>query len=166
MRWDYGHIYKEIRQSKGLTQKEVCGNFLSRSHLANIEQNRVMPSFEIMEYLLRQIDMDFREFDYICNYYQPNVRSQILLTVNQILSIPSLEELEEIQNLSQNYLNLYPQDIPIQNLLKQVDMIHEIHSNGFTSNKAQDLAQLLWKDLRSEERRVGKECRSRWSPYH
>ena len=24
----------------------------------------------------------------------------------------------------------------------------------------------LIKDTRSEERRVGKECRSRWSPYH
>ena len=24
----------------------------------------------------------------------------------------------------------------------------------------------LVKELRSEERRVGKECRSRWSPYH
>ena len=24
----------------------------------------------------------------------------------------------------------------------------------------------LLEDLRSEERRVGKECRSRWSPYH
>src|SRR5260370_13555106 len=23
-----------------------------------------------------------------------------------------------------------------------------------------------WRDSRSEERRVGKECRSRWSPYH
>src|SRR2546426_5357934 len=23
-----------------------------------------------------------------------------------------------------------------------------------------------WKEIRSEERRVGKECRSRWSPYH
>ena len=23
-----------------------------------------------------------------------------------------------------------------------------------------------FKDMRSEERRVGKECRSRWSPYH
>ena len=23
-----------------------------------------------------------------------------------------------------------------------------------------------WQQLRSEERRVGKECRSRWSPYH
>ena len=36
------------------------------------------------------------------------------------------------------------------------------------------LAQILWgvllkstpNQLRSEERRVGKECRSRWSPYH
>ena len=26
--------------------------------------------------------------------------------------------------------------------------------------------QLIEADLRSEERRVGKECRSRWSPYH
>ena len=26
--------------------------------------------------------------------------------------------------------------------------------------------QLLYIQLRSEERRVGKECRSRWSPYH
>ena len=27
-------------------------------------------------------------------------------------------------------------------------------------------ANLLWAISRSEERRVGKECRSRWSPYH
>ena len=26
--------------------------------------------------------------------------------------------------------------------------------------------QLIAGNLRSEERRVGKECRSRWSPYH
>ena len=25
---------------------------------------------------------------------------------------------------------------------------------------------LLLEEIRSEERRVGKECRSRWSPYH
>src|SRR3712207_8009767 len=29
-----------------------------------------------------------------------------------------------------------------------------------------DLSVLLDGKLRSEERRVGKECRSRWSPYH
>ena len=32
-----------------------------------------------------------------------------------------------------------------------------------TLNPAQQIIKIL---LRSEERRVGKECRSRWSPYH
>ena len=29
-----------------------------------------------------------------------------------------------------------------------------------------EMIQSLRPDWRSEERRVGKECRSRWSPYH
>ena len=28
------------------------------------------------------------------------------------------------------------------------------------------ISPMLMRDMRSEERRVGKECRSRWSPYH
>ena len=35
----------------------------------------------------------------------------------------------------------------------------------FAKEKAIDLA-IVGMDDRSEERRVGKECRSRWSPYH
>ena len=31
---------------------------------------------------------------------------------------------------------------------------------------AQTLTTRFQKEFRSEERRVGKECRSRWSPYH
>ena len=31
---------------------------------------------------------------------------------------------------------------------------------------AEQLVNLTVKEVRSEERRVGKECRSRWSPYH
>ena len=40
------------------------------------------------------------------------------------------------------------------------------HEDGFKSVK--DLVSFLelCGVLRSEERRVGKECRSRWSPYH
>ena len=35
-----------------------------------------------------------------------------------------------------------------------------------TGNKTQTVSQSFKAFLRSEERRVGKECRSRWSPYH
>ena len=33
-------------------------------------------------------------------------------------------------------------------------------------NEYMNLIDFFTKPLRSEERRVGKECRSRWSPYH
>ena len=39
------------------------------------------------------------------------------------------------------------------------DYIGKFKISGSSSDK-------LLKKLRSEERRVGKECRSRWSPYH
>ena len=29
-----------------------------------------------------------------------------------------------------------------------------------------EICEIVGGDVRSEERRVGKECRSRWSPYH
>ena len=35
-----------------------------------------------------------------------------------------------------------------------------------SKSKARKTAKLYAEVLRSEERRVGKECRSRWSPYH
>ena len=34
------------------------------------------------------------------------------------------------------------------------------------NNIAELISLYLTKECRSEERRVGKECRSRWSPYH
>ncbi len=39
----------------------------------------------------------------------------------------------------------------------------------YRASSAQDLEAILENEeihIRSEERRVGKECRSRWSPYH
>ena len=37
---------------------------------------------------------------------------------------------------------------------------------GKVSKKTMDYSSLRLVQWRSEERRVGKECRSRWSPYH
>src|SRR3712207_8313662 len=39
-----------------------------------------------------------------------------------------------------------------------------IHTHGIISNPL--AYEPISPELRSEERRVGKECRSRWSPYH
>ena len=48
---------------------------------------------------------------------------------------------------------------------------HDLNHLSRVTNLAMAIADsenfTQWeKDMRSEERRVGKECRSRWSPYH
>ena len=42
---------------------------------------------------------------------------------------------------------------------------HPFHEKTKSSNFFLDIVNALG-GVRSEERRVGKECRSRWSPYH
>ena len=54
--------------------------------------------------------------------------------------------------------------------MDKISDLKEIVINTLDLNKAQDIITIDLKDkssmARSEERRVGKECRSRWSPYH
>ena len=78
MRWDFGQIYKQIRQSKGLTQAEVCVNEIARSTLANFETGISIPKFETMVFFLDQIDMSIEEFRYIRHEFQPSERQPIL----------------------------------------------------------------------------------------
>ena len=47
----------------------------------------------------------------------------------------------------------------IKPVLQQISLLTGLNVGGKTLNIAIQL-------VRSEERRVGKECRSRWSPYH
>ena len=51
---------------------------------------------------------------------------------------------------------------------KQTSDLYDITNNPFIFNARPTLEhlRLLFGETRSEERRVGKECRSRWSPYH
>ena len=39
-------------------------------------------------------------------------------------------------------------------------------ADGFAEIKIKEVKKCMRDPKRSEERRVGKECRSRWSPYH
>ena len=43
--------------------------------------------------------------------------------------------------------------------------LHTNNENAIDLMSANDLLKII-QNMRSEERRVGKECRSRWSPYH
>ena len=61
------------------------------------------------------------------------------------------------------------ENIEMKKLYRLVNKLvkeNKIKFGFYNSQKSLDLLQLCYNKSRSEERRVGKECRSRWSPYH
>ena len=71
---------------------------------------------------------------------------------------------EKHGNLSINSDNLFPI------IKKWLYSDHDIFFRELISNGCDAITKLkkleMMGEYRSEERRVGKECRSRWSPYH
>ena len=49
---------------------------------------------------------------------------------------------------------------------KKLDNLMKAIEDGLYARTTKERLEALESQKRSEERRVGKECRSRWSPYH
>ena len=152
MRYDFGNVYKEIRESKGLTQEDVCGSVLSRTSLSKIESGKTTPKYENMEFLLRQINMSFEEFEYICNLYQPSERSTIMQTYLNMGSILGTSELEKLFQKCQDYLKTH-HDLPIEEISDMLEVVIYIrqHGTGELSGHAEQVVKKLWRKIEKQD---------------
>ncbi|HEM2825950.1 TPA: helix-turn-helix transcriptional regulator [Streptococcus suis] len=149
MRWDYGSVYKSIRKSKHLSQEQICGDYLNRSTLVRFEKNQTIPSYELMRFLLKQVDMTFEEFEYLCNYYQPSQRQQLLYDIDNLRN-PTTKTMEDLIKRCQDHLKKEPNDIPIHRkclLLETVVAVRKSSSITQLSDEAETLSKLLWSEL-------------------
>ena len=152
MRYDFGKVYKEIRESKGLTQEEVCGNVLSRTSLSKIESGKVTPKYENMEFLLRQINMSFEEFDYICHIYQPSQRTEIMQTYLNMNSIIGGSGLVHFFETCQNYLKTH-HDLPIEEIRDMLEVVIHIRQHGTEqlSDQVKQTVKKLWEKIEKQD---------------
>ena len=152
MRYDFGKVYKEIRESKGLTQEEVCGDILSRTSLSKIESGKVTPKYENMEFLLRQINMSFEEFDYICQLYQPSQRTEIMQTYLNMRSIIGTSDLVNLIQKCQDYLKTH-HDLPVEEIRDMLEVVIYIrqHGTGELSDHAEQVVKKLWRKIEKQD---------------
>ena len=68
-----------------------------------------------------------------------------------------------IQRLTTVVLTYYS-DTEIEDLWREV--VLRRYENAVSEDELMQILKISCDIMRSEERRVGKECRSRWSPYH
>ncbi|MFI3116474.1 helix-turn-helix domain-containing protein [Streptococcus suis] len=149
MRWDYGSVYKSIRKSKRLSQEQICGDFINRTTLVRFEKNQTIPSYELMRFLLKQVDMTFEEFEYLCNYYQPSQRQQLLYDIDNLRN-PTTKMMEDLINRCHDHLKKEPNDDPIRRkcqLLETVVAVRNSTSFNQLSEEAETLSKLLWSEL-------------------
>ena len=132
MRYDFGNVYKEIRESKGLTQEDVCGSVLSRTSLSKIESGKTTPKYENMEFLLRQINMSFEEFEYICHLYHPSERTEIMQTYLNMRSIIGTSDLINLFQKCQDYLKTH-HDLPIEEIRDMLEVVNTGQGNYQTT---------------------------------
>lgn len=141
-----GSIYKEIRESKNLTQSAVCKNILSRSNLANFECNKSIPSYEKMAFLLRQLDITFEEFAYICNHYKPDKRQLIIQKALNMVSVSNNKEIEDFLKEVKTYLQYNQEDVPIRRLYQKLDIVLSVRQSDFSPH-AKKLAEKVWSEI-------------------
>ncbi|MDU0850030.1 MAG: ATP-binding cassette domain-containing protein [Staphylococcus epidermidis] len=132
MRWDIGSVYKYIRKSKGITQNEVCGDYITHSNLSKFENNHSTPRYDTMELLLRQIDMSFDEF---------KMQGQNTSGIKQLLG-------KHIGYISQNYAQSFNE---YTRLDKQLIAIYRYHFNVSKDNALKKIKKALtWVNLNDE----------------
>ena len=129
MRYDFGKVYKDIRESKGLTQEEVCGKVLSRTSLSKFESGKATPKYENMEFLLHQVNMSFEEFEYICHLYQPSQRTEIMQAYLNTSSIFGTSSLVNLFETCQDYLKIH-HDLPIEEIRDMLEIVIYIRQHG------------------------------------
>ena len=60
----------------------------------------------------------------------------------------------------------FPEGIFYQGRLSNDKCPHRVPAKNIYTPAKGEVVKVFLRGKRSEERRVGKECRSRWSPYH
>ena len=152
MRYDFGKVYKDIRESKGLTQEEVCGNGLSRTSLSKFESGKATPKYENMEFLLRQINMSFEEFEYICHLYQPSQRTEIMQTYLNTSSIFGTSSLVNLFETCQDYLKTH-YDLPIEEIRDMLEIVIHIRQHGTEqlSDQVKQIVKKLWEKIEKQD---------------
>ncbi|SJZ54775.1 Helix-turn-helix domain-containing protein [Pilibacter termitis] len=148
MHWNYGKIYRKIRKAKGISQQAVCKDIISRVTLSHFENGKHDPNYVTMQHILRQIDMSFDEFEFICNMYLSEERENIIKDLHSSFSSANIEHLKEIKKRCENYLKVN-EDIAIEEINGIVSSwLHLIENNlQEIDEKSKEFVHFIWQRL-------------------
>ncbi|WP_086312339.1 hypothetical protein A5821_000091 [Enterococcus sp. 7F3_DIV0205] len=105
--FNYGNTYKTVRKAKCISQKEVCGNHISRTTLSKFENGHSDITLSNFIYLLEKLDLTFEEFLYLMedNHGVDMTKGNILKKFIAIKSNLEQDKIEQLVTTCNDYLD-------------------------------------------------------------
>jgi transcriptional regulator with XRE-family HTH domain len=82
--FDVGAFFKEIRRTRGYTQKDAGGDYISKSQLSRFENGETILTAEKLYYAITQISMTPNEFFNAFNDYKLDRMQELYRTLDNI----------------------------------------------------------------------------------
>ena len=175
-------------KSEGVTVQPTCCGHCSQTKKIEMKQGQIYLYGEVhadVKCLEQELELwgelyanGTRDLFVEMPYYTAAYLNEWMHTESDDILDQLFQDLSGTQNHSQDVLDFYRQikiDYP-ETVFHGTDIGHQYDSTGARylaemraagQSSSEDYALALENiEQRSEERRVGKECRSRWSPYH
>lgn len=145
-----GPALKTIRLGKGYTQKYVVKDLMSRSALAKIEKSTLNPTFTKFSIILKQLEMDSSEFEYVANNYQNTSKNEILTLFSRLSFSTEKDKLTFLQARCQRFNNpLFSKDIVVTDIGNICQAILFLKNNELS--KAKKVALPIWERLSKQD---------------
>ena len=94
---EYGKTLRMIRQQKGITLKQLADNICSVSFLSKFERGDSDITLGLMTKLLEKLMVNFDEFLFIHNDYQPDQLDQFFKTAGTALLSRDVDQLKQLK---------------------------------------------------------------------
>src|SRR2546421_156607 len=140
-----GERLREARLAAGISQAQLGAPYFTRAHVSAIELGKIRPAMRSLEHMARKLDKPASYF--LDDADAERARKEHELEVGSIAGLLTFAGAPEALRRAERLLDAG--DLTVRE-----------------SSRLRLYAGSALNLLRSEERRVGKECRSRWSPYH
>lgn len=140
----YGKTLKEIRRSKGYSQKDIIETIFSQSTYSNFESNKSDIHATSFMHILNQLQITSEELQYIHNNYQYDLATQITrrffsLTYNNKQDVKALIQMID-DYLAQN-VNLFIEELrSICEALLIIEKTGDLH-------KAREKVTVVWERM-------------------
>ena len=93
-----GRTIEYLRKSKGLSIGDVCGNEISRQTYYRIVHNQIDTSISKFEIILKNLNISFDEFFFICNDFNQNKIFTDLKKLKMYFEAHNLKAIETLKN--------------------------------------------------------------------